>query len=97
MLRSRGSRSITDRPQIVDEVSATLGLPGGRETQIAVEANHSTICKFSSATDDTYEQVADNLVDLVDRAVEAVGERERLKTLIPPSTVPVERVESACM
>ena len=79
MLRSRESGRITDRAQIVDEVSATLGLPGGRETQIAVEANHSTICKFSSATDDNYEQVADNLVDLVERAVEAVEERERLE------------------
>ncbi|KAI1207035.1 uncharacterized protein F4807DRAFT_469797 [Annulohypoxylon truncatum] len=31
---------------IVDKRSATLNLPGSREKQVALHANHSTICKF---------------------------------------------------
>ncbi|KAK3382254.1 hypothetical protein B0T24DRAFT_492710, partial [Lasiosphaeria ovina] len=31
---------------IVDKNSATLNLPGSREKQVAIDANHSAICKF---------------------------------------------------
>ena len=34
--------------QIVDKVSATLSLAGHREDQVAVDADHSSICKFAS-------------------------------------------------
>lgn len=50
---------------IVDQKSATLGLPGSREESIALEANHSNICKFPDADDDNYEQVIGNLKILV--------------------------------
>ncbi|KAI1482378.1 TPR-like protein [Daldinia eschscholtzii] len=33
---------------IVNQNSATLGLPGSREKQVPVAANHSSICKFDS-------------------------------------------------
>ncbi|KAK2730940.1 hypothetical protein FQN57_003785, partial [Myotisia sp. PD_48] len=36
---------------IVDKKSATLNLPGSRERQVAVHADHSTICKFGDAKD----------------------------------------------
>ncbi|KAF4448228.1 hypothetical protein F53441_8335 [Fusarium austroafricanum] len=36
---------------IVDKQSAILNLPGTREKQIAMDADHSSICKFDSADD----------------------------------------------
>jgi hypothetical protein len=36
--------------QIVDRDSATLNLPGSREKQVAMHADHSSICKFDSDT-----------------------------------------------
>ena len=35
--------------QIVDKESATLNLPGSFEKQVAMDADHSSICKFDSA------------------------------------------------
>jgi hypothetical protein len=63
--------------QVVDKRAATLGLPGTREKQIAVDADHSHICKFPRGDDDSYEQVADNIVELIENAIQAVVVRER--------------------
>ncbi|KFY96250.1 hypothetical protein V500_02532 [Pseudogymnoascus sp. VKM F-4518 (FW-2643)] len=60
---------------IVDEQSATLGLSGVRERQISMAADHVSICKFESETDDDYEQVIGNLLYLVEGALEAVEQR----------------------
>jgi hypothetical protein len=70
--------------QVVDKSSATLGLPGTREKKIAVDADHSHICKFDRGDDDSYEQVEDNIVELIKNAIQAVVERERLTQLRAP-------------
>ncbi|KAI0010316.1 hypothetical protein F4779DRAFT_316823 [Xylariaceae sp. FL0662B] len=53
---------------VVNPKSAILGLPGTREKQIPLEANHSNICKFGSDKDPRYRQVADNLVKMINNA-----------------------------
>ncbi|SPJ79161.1 uncharacterized protein FTOL_07552 [Fusarium torulosum] len=54
---------------IVDKKSATLNLPGTREKQIAMHANHSTICKFDSFDSPACELVLGTIADEVDRAL----------------------------
>ncbi|RKK82609.1 hypothetical protein BFJ68_g17525, partial [Fusarium oxysporum] len=54
---------------IVDKKSATLNLPGTREKQIAMHADHSTICKFESADSPVCELVLGTIADEVDRAL----------------------------
>ena len=75
--------------QIVDQKSATLGLAGLRERQIPMDANHTDVCKFSSADGDDYDQVSYNLVRLTKRAVEAVAERKSMASLSVPSANPL--------
>jgi hypothetical protein len=72
--------------QIVDKRSATLGLPLDRETQIALNANHSDICKFEAIESDDYELVEENIVELAERALNAVAEKARLAALNVPGT-----------
>ncbi|KAI9774757.1 MAG: hypothetical protein M1839_001624 [Geoglossum umbratile] len=71
---------------IVDKRSATFGLPLSRETQIALDANHSDICKFEAIDSDDYEQVEDNIVELARRALLAVAERAQLAARHIPGT-----------
>ncbi|SPJ73908.1 related to kinesin light chain [Fusarium torulosum] len=54
---------------IVDKKSATLNLPGTREKQIAMHADHSTICKFDFADSPACELVLGTIADEVDRAL----------------------------
>ncbi|RKK79210.1 hypothetical protein BFJ68_g16185 [Fusarium oxysporum] len=54
---------------IVDKESATLNLPGTREKQIAMHADHSTICKFDSPDSPAYELVLGTIADEVNRAL----------------------------
>ncbi|EGU77181.1 hypothetical protein FOXB_12308, partial [Fusarium oxysporum f. sp. conglutinans Fo5176] len=54
---------------IVDKKSATLNLPGTREKQIAMHADHSTICKFDSFESPACELVLGTIADEVDRAL----------------------------
>ena len=75
--------------QIVDKKSATLGLPGRRERQIALDANHANICKFSSADDPAYEQVSDNLVRFAKRAIQALADKNGMAFLTVPLTNPL--------
>jgi len=77
----------------VDPKSATLGLAGTREKQIALDSDHSHICKFDKADGDDYEQVIDNLVDLVESATKAFEERQRLESMATP--VGIGKLESA--
>ncbi|KAI9818975.1 MAG: hypothetical protein M1832_004143 [Thelocarpon impressellum] len=73
---------------IVDKKSATLGLSGQRETQVARDADHSEVCKFASA-DGEYELVAGNLKRLAEGARKARLERDRMATLKSSSAEPV--------
>ncbi|KAH7230968.1 hypothetical protein BKA59DRAFT_321505 [Fusarium tricinctum] len=54
---------------IVDKKSATLNLPGTREKQIAMHADHSTICKFDSPDNLACELVLGTIADEVERAL----------------------------
>ncbi|KAG7402509.1 Protein SERAC1 [Fusarium oxysporum f. sp. rapae] len=54
---------------IVDKKSATLNLPGTREKQIAMHADHSTICKFECANSPECKLVLGTIADEVDRAL----------------------------
>jgi hypothetical protein len=84
--------------QIVDKRSATFGLPLSRETQIALDANHSDICKFEAIDSDDYEQVEDNIVELARRALLAVAERARLAAHHIPGTQQLSLISvSECM
>jgi len=67
--------------QIVDKKSATFGLPGGRENQIALDADHANVCKFPRIDGNDYEQVADNLVDLAESAVKTFADQQRMEAL----------------
>ncbi|XEV04680.1 hypothetical protein FSHL1_009967 [Fusarium sambucinum] len=57
------------RKLVVDRGSATLGLGGHREKQIGLDADHVRICKFSRPDDPTYQQVEDNIAEMVNAAV----------------------------
>lgn len=53
--------------QIVDENSAVLNIPN--EIPIPIEADHRSMCKFSSNKTEKYRMVADCLKELVDDAL----------------------------
>ncbi|KAI1772254.1 hypothetical protein F4818DRAFT_180658 [Hypoxylon cercidicola] len=53
---------------IVDKDSATLNLPGLREKQLALDANHSTICKFDSIQSQTCKLVLQTIAAEITRA-----------------------------
>ncbi|KAI1200124.1 hypothetical protein F5X97DRAFT_294153 [Nemania serpens] len=53
---------------VVDSKSALLGLPGTRERQIPVDADHRGICKFASDEDPRYKLVEDNIAQMVTNA-----------------------------
>jgi hypothetical protein len=55
--------------QVVDRKSALLGLPGTRERQIPVDADHRDICKFASDEDPRYKLVEDNIAQMVRDAI----------------------------
>jgi hypothetical protein len=61
----------------VDKDSATLGLPGSREIQIPMDADHVGICKFASIDGSDYKQVASNLVELASYAVKTARDKTR--------------------
>ncbi|KAI0400737.1 hypothetical protein F4802DRAFT_583836 [Xylaria palmicola] len=53
---------------VVDPKSALLGLPGTRERQIPLDADHRGICKFDSNEDSRYKQVEDNIAQMINNA-----------------------------
>lgn len=55
--------------QIVDKRSAVLGLAGSREEIIALEADHSNLCKYESAEDPLYIQVAGNIKSMMRKII----------------------------
>ncbi|KAI1075136.1 hypothetical protein F5B20DRAFT_595294 [Whalleya microplaca] len=52
---------------VVTQHSAILGLPGTREKQIPLDADHRQICKFANDDDPMYQQVADNITKMFKR------------------------------
>ncbi|KAI0908384.1 hypothetical protein F4823DRAFT_599089 [Ustulina deusta] len=50
---------------VVDRKSALLGLPGTRERQIPLDADHRGICKFASDKEPRYKLVEDNIAQMV--------------------------------
>ncbi|KAK6822560.1 ankyrin [Apiospora arundinis] len=54
---------------IVDKRSATLNLSGMREKQVAINADHSSICKLNPSDRDTYELVLGTVEEQVQRAL----------------------------
>lgn len=46
-----------------------------------MEADHASVCKFASPEDDNYEQVAGNIIELVEAATKAYAEKQRLADL----------------
>jgi ankyrin repeat protein len=69
------TRSFKGLGLVVDRRSATLGLAGKRERQVAVDADHSRICKFEEP-DDTYEHVEDCLAELIEGAIKNAADRQ---------------------
>ncbi|KAI1089379.1 P-loop containing nucleoside triphosphate hydrolase protein [Rostrohypoxylon terebratum] len=55
---------------IVDKASATLGLPGSREKQVVMHANHSSICKFGSVDSGLGRLALRTIVREINRALE---------------------------
>ncbi|KIN02921.1 hypothetical protein OIDMADRAFT_144079 [Oidiodendron maius Zn] len=55
---------------IVDKKSATLNLAGTREKQVAMHADHSSICKFSAGDDLACELVMETIATEVERALQ---------------------------
>ncbi|KAI1390113.1 uncharacterized protein F4822DRAFT_224746 [Hypoxylon trugodes] len=63
------TRPLTRLGVVVDHDSAVLGLPGTREKQIGLDADHRNICKFASDEDPGYQQVANNIVQMINAAI----------------------------
>ncbi|KAK4643734.1 hypothetical protein QC761_0070960 [Podospora bellae-mahoneyi] len=55
---------------IVEKKSAVLNLPGSREKQVPVNADHSSICKFDSPDDPECQLVLGTIAEELRRAVE---------------------------
>ncbi|KAI0102566.1 hypothetical protein GGR51DRAFT_286998 [Nemania sp. FL0031] len=66
---------------IVDKRSATLGLPGTRELQIGLDADHREICKFKSEGDPIFKQVSQNILFLLEAAWTAKTHKSSLSRL----------------
>ncbi|KAI4601048.1 Serine active site containing protein 1 [Pestalotiopsis sp. 9143b] len=62
---------------VVDPKAAVLGLPGSREKQIPLDADHSGICKFESSTDPIYQQVEENIARMAKDAVQDSIDRQQ--------------------
>lgn len=56
---------------MVDRKSAILGLCTTREAQVAVEADHSQICKFSGDADSAYRGVSDRIAAMIREAIQS--------------------------
>ncbi|KAF2458876.1 hypothetical protein BDY21DRAFT_282753 [Lineolata rhizophorae] len=64
-----------DHIMVVKRESAVLGLPSSIETAIPVDENHSSMVKFPTRTNKTYEHVRSFLQDWVKAAEKVVSER----------------------
>ncbi|KAK4228062.1 hypothetical protein QBC38DRAFT_167932 [Podospora fimiseda] len=55
---------------IVDKISATLGHPGSREKQVAMDADHSSICKFDTENNVLCEMALNTITAELERALD---------------------------
>ncbi len=63
-----------------------------------MDANHTNLCKFDDIEGADYEQVVENLVELVNSATKAFSERQRLAGLSSlPGEIPSHLSGPACM
>ena len=81
----------TDGIQIVDRESAILGR--GEEMEIAVDANHRTICKFASEDDPAYRTIGRRL----GRLIQSVASKTKPKQLGLDSQSPVASDSTGCV
>lgn len=58
-------------------------ISSGKEIQLFIEGDHSTICKFSSEKDDTYKPVINQLRRLASNAIGKAEERGKREPLSP--------------
>ena len=62
-----------------------------------MDADHAQVCKFESVDGDDYEHVSGNLVALVEQAIKAFDEQQRLLSLAPQSSsLSSELIRPAC-
>ncbi|KAF7595434.1 hypothetical protein BBP40_006056 [Aspergillus hancockii] len=64
---------------IVEMKSATLGLPDTRETVVALDADHESICRFASEDDDGYQRVSSLISGLATSAPGVFGEQSSVR------------------
>ncbi|KAI9924003.1 hypothetical protein MW887_007461 [Aspergillus wentii] len=60
---------------IVEKNSATFGLPGSRETAIALNADHEEICRYASEYDEDYKHISALIVELADSVTKEFEEK----------------------
>lgn len=72
-----GKGSADTKQIVVDRASATLGLGREREKQIGLDADHARICKFSQADDPMYQQVEDNIAEMVNAAISKKNQKNK--------------------
>ncbi|KAH6881069.1 hypothetical protein B0T10DRAFT_551364 [Thelonectria olida] len=68
---------------IVDKKSATLNLPGTREKQVAMHADHSAICKFESADSLAGRLILGTIATEIKRALEMDRNTDRSPFRVP--------------
>lgn len=79
----------------MDRHSATLGLSGQRETAIALDGDHRSICKFSEPNS-TYQQVEDDLAALVEDALQSPSNEILRAPIVRSPTCKFREVLNAC-
>ena len=74
---------------MVEKDSAILGLTGGREIRLGVEADHSNICRFESKDDEKYKDVWMALRQMLLQAIELLPDRQKSTCASYIRTIPV--------
>jgi hypothetical protein len=73
----------------VDKESAVLSLPGTREIQIAIGAEHSNICRFASRHSEFYDLIEDYMGELAEYALKrSAGDANQRSPLSPSLSSP---------
>jgi hypothetical protein len=75
----------TENIQIVDKRSATLNLPGKREKQVPIDADHSAMCKFPSAEHPDCEMIMGLIAGQLEAAMIKFTDLERMVEPHPAS------------
>ncbi len=62
-----------------------MGIPGDKEKQIPMEADHTSICKFASADAPNYKVVRGRLIEMASKAVEDLQKNKEDIQIKPPA------------